>query len=311
MAISVPAVSQCFSNTTGANVTVTFPTASMLLGDWIYLFGGHFRRAGVNIGPTTGVWETVYSENAGGSTNAFGCWRKQWNGAETSVACYGGGTAGDGDVYGRIILRESGSLHGAVVAVTGASTNPNAGSIATSAGDCVLIAAQSAVSDTSPGTVTSHTTVNGNANGTLDMSMSIGYRLNAPNPNDPAAWSSWSTGNWRTLTIAISPAVVGTGVLADQSAGVAGTGVSSSTGTGTLTAQDAAIAGAGISSSTGTGGLDAQPAAMVGVGVSGSTGGGTLAAQAADVQGSDTPVSYQGFLCLAGVIRTGQLKHWA
>ena len=287
MAISVPAVSQCFSNTTGANVTVTFPTASMALGDWIYLFGGHFRRAGVNIGPTTGVWETVYSENAGGSTNAFGCWRKQWNGVETSVDCYGSGNAADGDIYGRIILRESGSLHGSVVAVTGASTNPNAGSVATSAGDCVLIAAQSAVSDTSPGTVTSHTTVNGNANAsTNDMSMSIGYRLSAPNPNDPAAWSSWSTGNWRTLTIAISPAIVGMGALPSDVSSIGGSGTSLSTGTGLAPSQSSELNGSGVSLSTGNGILFSQDALASGSGISLSLGLGILISDDFDIDGS-------------------------
>ena len=240
MAISVPAVSQAnFTKTTGANVTVTFPTASMALGDWIYVIGGHFRRAGTSIGPTTGVWETVYSENAGGSTNAFGCWRKQWNGVETSVDCYGSGTAGDGVAYGRIILRGSGSLK-ATTPATGASTNPNPPSVTTVAGDCVLIAAQSTVSDASPGTVANYTTVNGNANGTKDMSLSMGYRLAPATTEDPAAWSSWSTGNWRTLSIVLAPAVLGTGALAAQAATVAGMGTVTSaavTGTGTLAAQ--------------------------------------------------------------------------
>lgn len=210
MAISVPAVSQAnFTTNNGTGPTVTFPTASMAAGDWIYLIGGHFYRSGQSIGPNPiGDWQEVYAENAGGSTNAFGVWRKLWDGSEVNVATYGSGTNGDACIYGRIILRGSSAVR-EVAPATGSSTNPNPDTVATVAGDCVLIAAQSAVTDTSPGTVSNYTTVNGNVNTTNDMSMSIGYRLNPGTSENPANWSAWATGNWRALSIVVTPARLG------------------------------------------------------------------------------------------------------
>jgi hypothetical protein len=200
------------STTDGTNVSVALPTASMNAAtDWIYIFGGHFYRAGVSIGPTTSSWEEIYSENAGGSTNAFGIWRKRWDGAETTVTCYGSGNASDGAAYERIILRNAGGVDVAAIPATGSSTNPNPPSITpVTNGAVVLIAAQSAISDTSPGTVGSYTTGNVNANSTNDMSMSCGYRLGlaAGVAEDPANWSSWGNANWRAVTVAIKPAQI-------------------------------------------------------------------------------------------------------
>ena len=210
MAISIPAVSAGFAKTDGTDVSVTFPTASMAAGDWIYLFGGHFYRAGVSIGPTTGSWEQLYSENAGGSTNACGLWRKLWDGSESSVTCYGTGNAIDGVCYARVIVRGSDVVRSQATPATGSTSTPDppAATVTTGLGDAVIFFEQSTVSDASKGTVPSgYTCADTNANSTNDMSLAVGYKLAPSTSDNPGTYSAWANGTWRALTIAIQMAL--------------------------------------------------------------------------------------------------------
>ena len=317
--------------------------ANVAVGDLVYAVWGEQTTG------TMGVGATNPTDNLG-NTYAW-CSAATDPGTPTARAAWSIVTAGGTLTQVRVAATASGDNYANFAAVIEGPFKPNASQPAANPANgtnditspftcpatgvlpqanCVVMAFFCAASNATFA-ATSPNLLAGQATSAALVKTVVGYQMVAATTTvSPAFTGTNPTGQSILGTTAFLLNVIGTGALAAQDAGVAGTGVSSSTGTGalaaqsadvvgtspvtgtgTLAAQDAAIAGAGISSSTGTGGLDAQPAAMVGVGVSGSTGGGTLAAQAADVQGSDTPVSYQGFLCIAGVIRTGQLKHWA
>ena len=206
--ISIPSVSQAnFTSSSGVDVTVTFPTADMLVGDWIYVIGG-FYNDGSSMGPasTSLGWEYVYYWKSELYTPALGCWRKRWNGVETSAKFRGATTSGYGTVYGRIIVRDAGSFLRQNTMEYGISTNPHCTGIENTLGDCVIIAAANAVSDTTPGTVTNYTTVNGNSAAVHPYSLSIGYRLDPNTPvEEPGSWSTWSSGSSITSVIQVPP----------------------------------------------------------------------------------------------------------
>jgi hypothetical protein len=94
------------------------------------------------------------------------------------------------------------------VIVTGNSTNPNPGSITPVSNNCaIIIAANSSASDSSttqPANYTNQMMVP-TSGATISMGMAS-RTLNPPAAEDPANWTTWSTGNWSALTIAIRPA---------------------------------------------------------------------------------------------------------
>jgi len=207
MAITIRQTVSGAGSTAGANVTISWTSGSVQAGDIAYIFGGFGTAGANNPGIQTAGYTNIYADNAT-ATRRFGVWRKTLTAGEAGPTCLGSGTAGDGVVYGAIIVAgAAGGEDVAVVAANGSSTNPNPPAIIPNRNaDCILIAACSAVSDTSKGTVTNYTLGDGNANATRPYSCGYGSRIlttGAGASEDPAAWSAWSTGAWRAVTIAV------------------------------------------------------------------------------------------------------------
>ena len=131
---------------------------------------------------------------------------------DTVTTGSGGGNAADGVAYAGWVFNgstlDAGIFDAAATTATGSSTNPNCASINTvTDGAWVLALAGSAVSDTSPGTVSGYTNqVSGNGNDNVDISTSGMTKLVASHgTEDPANYSSWSTGAWNAVTVALRP----------------------------------------------------------------------------------------------------------
>lgn len=100
---------------------------------------------------------------------------------------------------------------------SGNSTNPNCPAVTPGSNNCcILAAAASGISDSSPGTVTSFTEpspfrINGQPWGvTRNLTTAMAYNIlsgGGGSAQDPAAYSSWSTGRWVAFTIALRPYV--------------------------------------------------------------------------------------------------------
>jgi len=108
------------------------------------------------------------------------------------------------------------------------STNPDAPSITTVTNNALIIAvAGSKVLDTTPGTVSGYSNqinIAGNDNTDITVAGATFEKITAGAEN-PAAWSSWVSGNWYAITIAVRPAGTGWTNIVKVN-GVASTGIS-------------------------------------------------------------------------------------
>lgn len=100
---------------------------------------------------------------------------------------------------------------GAVLYTPASTGTPNSPSITPTVNDCViLVAAGSAVYDTTPGTITNYATPINYSTASVSYSFSTTYRIlsgGGGSAEDPGAWSSWSSGDWCSITMAIRPLV--------------------------------------------------------------------------------------------------------
>ncbi|MCI0557473.1 MAG: hypothetical protein MN733_03180, partial [Nitrososphaera sp.] len=133
----------------------------------------------------------------------------------TSIACTGSGGGSDATVGIMFAFRgmEPIQITTTVNNSNGNSTNPDPPSVtSTMDSEGFVITCDSAVNDSSPGTVTNYpTTIPGlrsvavNESGT-DMSMAMAWRVRpAAGAENPAAFSTWATGQWLCETIAVEP----------------------------------------------------------------------------------------------------------
>jgi hypothetical protein len=211
--ISVVGTPQAGTSTGTANVTLTFDVAPTQ-DDVVVVWGGHVNTASSSVTPVTAGYTAVINDTA--SNPFFSVFYKRMGGSpDSNVVMPGQAGATSGSAYGCIVLRNVDTTTAIDVTTTTAGptagTNPNAASITpTTTGAAVLALAFSTSNDAAPGTVTNYTVVASaglNVAGT-DASVSGAYRLGRPGgvAEDPAAWSAWTTGTWKTATVAIRPA---------------------------------------------------------------------------------------------------------
>lgn len=213
MAISVVgAASVVFGATNGGDVTLNFPGTPQQ-GDVVYVWGGHFTRAGSPLGPNAGTGYTNLITDT--STNmSFSLDRKVLGAVpDTSVLCKGTGNAADACVYGAFVLRGVDNTTPEDATPTTAkatTTNPDAPSITTVTDNAwVLALAASIVNDSSitppasPYTLTSTNNQNDTNAATIACAVKT---VAAHGAENPPSWTGWSSGAWFAVSVAVRPA---------------------------------------------------------------------------------------------------------
>ncbi len=196
------------SSNNGGDVTLTFDTITPpLVDDIVVVFGGHGIAVTTLAAPGAGYTQIGIHT---GSAPIFGMWYKRMGATpDLSVVCSGGGDNDDGVAYGCWVLSgvDTTTAEDATATTAGptTSTNPNAPSITTNNVNAwVIPTAGSDNRDTSPGTVSGYSNqLNVNRNETNDVTVA-GATFENPEADaeDPAAWSSWSSSTWYTITAA-------------------------------------------------------------------------------------------------------------
>lgn len=215
MAITIVGTPQVGNAINGGDLTLTFDVTPSE-NDVVVVFGGSSRFAT----PNPGAPGSGYTQIALYATVSlfFGAWYKRMGASpDSSVVCHGSGTVTEAAAYGCYVLRGVDTTTFLDAAATTAglttSTNPDCPSITTVTNNAWVIAvAGSKVYDTTPGTVSGYSNqynTAGNDNNDITVAGATLEKTTAGAEN-PAAWSSWASGNWYAITIAVRPAVTST-----------------------------------------------------------------------------------------------------
>jgi hypothetical protein len=217
MAIAIRGISQTGNNNNGGDVTLTFDAVTPPLeDDVVVVFGGHGATTTTLAAPGSGYTQIGIHT---GSGPIFGAWYKRMGGTpDASVVCSGGGDAQDGVSYCCWTFSgvDTTTAEDATATTAGPTTssNPNNPSITTVTDNAwVLAMAGSTAFDSTPGTVSGYSnTISQTRNETADLT-SAGATLDKTSfgAEDPAAWSSWTSGQWYTITAALRPAAAAGG----------------------------------------------------------------------------------------------------
>jgi len=195
----------------GGDVTLTFSTTP-LENDIVIVYGGAPLLNGSNpTAPGTGYTQIGLHSSA---SLWFGVWIKRMGASpDSSVVCHGNGAASSATAYGCYVLRgvDTTTAQDATATTAGitTSTNPDCPSITTITNNAwVLAVAGSKVLDASPGTVSGYSNqYNTAGNDTNDITVAgATFEKTTAGAEDPPAWSSWASGNWYAITIALRPA---------------------------------------------------------------------------------------------------------
>lgn len=211
MAITIVGTPQVGGAFNGGDVTLTFDVTPSE-NDVVIVYGGASYFSSPNpAAPGTGYTQIALYSHA---TNLFfGAWYKRMGASpDSSVACHGNGQIDSATAYGCYVLRGVDTTTFADAAATTAgltvSANPNAPSITTvTNGAWVVAVAGSKVVDSTPGTVSGYSNQYAFAsNDTTDITVAgATLEKTTAGAEDPAAWSSWTGGNWYAITIAVRP----------------------------------------------------------------------------------------------------------
>ena len=221
MAIALRGALNHFTVTTqnGGTATLTLDTITPPLeNDIIVVFGGHSVGSTALLAPignTSGNYVQIGIHT--GTAPIFGMWYQRMGSTpDLSVACDGGGTNTDGVQYGCYVLSgvDVTTAEDASATTSGptTSTNPNPASITTvTANAWVIACAGSEVRDTSPGTISGYSNhLDDTRNETADQTVAAATFVNVgADAENPAAWDSWLSGAWYTITAAFRPVVDG------------------------------------------------------------------------------------------------------
>lgn len=205
--ISGGAISGSMNN--GQDVTLTFPVG-VQQGDVVILYGGHPHRAGTDLGPQTSGYTMIAVNNTDAPN--FGAWYKVMGATpDSNVIGYGTRDRVDATAYAAYILRgvdlgvfdQTTTTAGPVT-----STNPNPAAITTQTANAwVLALAGSQVNDSTRGPDGTYSNPNGVVgNDSNDITIDgVTREIVSPGPEDPPAWSTWISGAWYAITIALKP----------------------------------------------------------------------------------------------------------
>lgn len=216
MAITVVGTPQVGNAINGGDVTLTFDVTPSE-NDVVIVYGGASYFSSPNpAAPGTGYTQIALYSHA--SNLFFGAWYKRMGASpDSSVVCHGNGQANSATAYGCYVLRgvDTTTFADATATTAGLTTgtNPDAPSITTvTNGAWVIAVAGSQVNDATPGTVSGYSnqyTTTGND--AIDITVAgATFEKTTAGEENPAAWSSWASGNWYAISIAVRPTVTST-----------------------------------------------------------------------------------------------------
>ena len=215
MTITIVGTPQVGNAANGADVTLTFDVTPSQ-DDVVVVYGGAgFFNSPNPTAPGSGYTEIALYSNA--TSLWFGAWWKRMGASpDSSVLCRGNGHGSSGTAYGCYVLRGVDTTTFADAAATTAgpttSTNPDCPSITTVTNNAWVIAvAGSAVNDATPGTVSGYSNQYNTA-GVDSLPTTVAgatFEKATAGAENPAAWSSWASGKWYAITIAVRPAATG------------------------------------------------------------------------------------------------------
>lgn len=236
----------------GANVNITLP-AGTAQNDVVIVLQGCAGVPQSNPGATDG-YTLIANTSPSARANKWVGWKVMGASPDATVTL--SGTAGASEAVAGLVLVYRGvdtttPMDVAATESSGNSTNPDCPSITPTSNDCAILAlANSEINDATPGTVAGYSTpvVIASAAETRPQGSAGCYLIKtggAGVAEDPAAYSSWTTGNWNSTTVALRPSASGSQVGAATFSGASNFSASATS------AQSAAATFAG------TGGLSA------------------------------------------------------
>lgn len=200
---------KCSGTTNGGDITLTFDNVAT--GDITVLYGGRANSSDAGaFGPITSGYNQIAIVDSTGPK--LGVWYKIQGGTpDANVQGEGAGGAAHGVAYCMYVLDGTtvhADLFDQTVATTGqVSAVPDCPQIVTQTANALVTChSGNSVVDASPGTVTNYTVFAGsgaNGNDNDDITVGGAFRtIVTPTTENPAAWSSWSTGTGGSFTIA-------------------------------------------------------------------------------------------------------------
>lgn len=216
MAISIIGTPQGGGATNGGNVTLTFDVAPQQ-NDYVLVWGGYSVDASNDFTPAPGPSTAGYTpikQITAAAPGFYVGYKKMGASPDANVVCQGSADTGCASSYGCVVLRgvDQTTFEDAAATETGPTSGvpdgPASSTSVTLNAMCV-VAAGCQVNDTSKGTVANFTPLaDGSGNDTVAFSAAAQYRiLDTLRSENPGAWSSWSSGTYRAVTILVRPAV--------------------------------------------------------------------------------------------------------
>ena len=231
MAITIVGTPQTGFGNSGADATVDLSGLSLTENDVVIASSGSPKFTGNAPGiVTSGYTEIDTHTGTAGSRPTIGVWYKVMSATPDDDVVVSGDTSTATDTTGvAIALRgvDTSTVEDQTNTTAGEtiSTNPNPASITTQTDNAWVLpfAVSANNNDTTPGTISgysNHISIVGND--TLDHTHAAAtFEVTTAAAEDPGAWSSWSSGSWYVITVAIKPDVAAGTVVKD----VVGVGV--------------------------------------------------------------------------------------
>lgn len=212
MAISIIGTPQVGNANNGGTVTITFSTAPSA-GDYtVAIIGSPAAGAAIGTISTSGYTLLTSHTGAAAANPSLAIWyKKQGASPDTTVA----GTSGNGSTTDSsmiaFVLRgvDPDTFSDATPTTAGETTsdNPDPASITVgTSGACVIVAAcMTVVMDTSIVAPSGYTGYSQIGNDDYDHTLAAAYKLDCSGTEAPASWTTWSSGLWYAITIAVKP----------------------------------------------------------------------------------------------------------
>lgn len=236
----------------GANATITLPAATAQ-NDIVIVALGAGAALVSNPGVTNG-YTLIDSTSGAAVASKWVGYKIMGASPDANVTLTGDGATNDA-IAGLVLVYRgvdtTTPMDVTATHATGNSTNPDCPSITPTSNDCAIIAvANSEANDTTPGTVAGYSApvVIASAAETRPQGCAGCYIIKtggAGVAEDPGAYSTWTTGQWASTTIALRPAATGSQV-----------GAATFNGAGAFSA-NATSAQSAAATFSGTGGLSA------------------------------------------------------